>query len=113
MDLTIEGCPASCSNHGQCRVSGEGLWECRCYDGWDGIDCSVALEQNCLDNIDNDKGMILSLESQATFKAQLQFIAILSHQMVWSTAKTLNVVLIMHVVRVNYVSLLQNPLMSY
>lgn len=54
---TLEGCPASCSNHGQCRVSGEGLWECRCYDAWDGADCSVALEQNCSDNKDNDKGM--------------------------------------------------------
>lgn len=55
---TIEGCPAGCSNHGQCRVSGEGLWECRCYDGWDGIDCAVALEQNCGDNKDNDKGKL-------------------------------------------------------
>lgn len=54
---TIEGCPAGCSSHGSCRVSGEGLWECRCYDGWDGPDCAVALEQNCGDNKDNDKGM--------------------------------------------------------
>lgn len=54
---TIEGCPSGCSSHGQCRVSGEGLWECRCYDGWDGPDCAVALEQNCSDNKDNDKGI--------------------------------------------------------
>lgn len=54
----MEGCPSGCSNHGQCRVSGEGLWECRCYEGWDGVDCAVALEQNCGDNKDNDKGII-------------------------------------------------------
>lgn len=53
---TMEGCPSGCSNHGQCRVSGDGLWECRCYEGWDGVDCAVALEQNCGDNKDNDKG---------------------------------------------------------
>lgn len=45
-----------CQNHGSCRVSGEVLWECRCYEGWDGVDCSVQLEQNCGDNKDNDKG---------------------------------------------------------
>ena len=37
-------------------MSGEGSWECRCYDGWDGVDCGVALEQNCDDSKDNDKG---------------------------------------------------------
>lgn len=34
----------------------EAQWECRCYDGWDGPDCGVPLEQNCADNKDNDKG---------------------------------------------------------
>lgn len=53
---TMEGCPNSCSGHGQCRVSSDGAWECRCYDGWDGRDCSVALEQSCNDGKDNDKG---------------------------------------------------------
>lgn len=54
---TIEGCPNGCSAHGQCRVSGEGQWECRCYEGWDGPDCGIALELNCGDSKDNDKGM--------------------------------------------------------
>lgn len=45
-----------CNGHGQCRVSGEGQWECRCYDGWDGVQCAVQLEVNCGDNKDNDKG---------------------------------------------------------
>lgn len=53
---TQEGCPNSCSGHGQCRVNGDSLWECRCSDGWDGPDCSVLLEQNCADGRDNDKG---------------------------------------------------------
>lgn len=53
---TIEGCPNSCAGHGQCRVSGEGQWECRCYEGWDGPDCGIALELNCGDSKDNDKG---------------------------------------------------------
>jgi EGF-like domain len=45
-----------CSNHGQCRVTPEQLFECRCYDGWDGPDCSVPLEKDCKDGKDNDKG---------------------------------------------------------
>lgn len=45
-----------CSQHGQCHVSGELMWECRCYEGWDGADCSVPLEQSCGDNKDNDRG---------------------------------------------------------
>lgn len=48
----------SCSNHGQCRVNTEGQWECRCYDGWDGVRCDVQLEVNCGDNKDNDKGSV-------------------------------------------------------
>lgn len=46
----------SCSSHGQCRVGAEGLFECRCNDGWDGIDCSLPLEKDCKDGKDNDKG---------------------------------------------------------
>lgn len=53
---TQEGCPNTCSGHGQCRVNADSLWECRCSDGWDGRDCSVLLEQNCNDGRDNDKG---------------------------------------------------------
>lgn len=52
----MEGCPNSCSGHGQCRVSNDAQWECQCYNGWDGKDCSVLLEQNCNDGRDNDKG---------------------------------------------------------
>lgn len=45
-----------CSNQGQCRVGIEGLFECRCYDGFDGADCSFILEKDCKDGKDNDKG---------------------------------------------------------
>lgn len=53
----MEGCPSACTGHGNCRVDNEGFWECRCTDGWDGIDCSVALELNCNDLMDNDRGL--------------------------------------------------------
>ncbi|KAF4528732.1 hypothetical protein B566_EDAN008998 [Ephemera danica] len=59
---TLEGCPNSCSAHGQCKVNTDGAWECRCYDGWDGIDCSVALEQSCSDSRDNDKDGLVDCE---------------------------------------------------
>ncbi|XP_055596104.1 teneurin-m isoform X3 [Uranotaenia lowii] len=59
---TLEGCPNGCSQHGQCHVSGELMWECRCYEGWDGIDCSVPLEQNCGDNKDNDRDGLVDCE---------------------------------------------------
>lgn len=45
-----------CSNQGQCRVGLEGLFECRCFDGFDGADCSLVLEKDCKDGKDNDKG---------------------------------------------------------
>lgn len=56
---TLEGCLNGCSGHGQCRASGSGsagAWECRCYDGWDGPDCNIPVEQVCNDGRDNDKG---------------------------------------------------------
>lgn len=55
-DLSKQISILSCNGHGQCRVSGEGQWECRCYEGWDGTQCGVQLEVNCGDNKDNDKG---------------------------------------------------------
>ncbi|XP_035786936.1 teneurin-m-like isoform X9 [Anopheles albimanus] len=59
---TLEGCPSGCSQHGQCHVSAELMWECRCYEGWDGVDCSVPLEQNCGDNKDNDRDGLVDCE---------------------------------------------------
>ncbi|RZF37225.1 hypothetical protein LSTR_LSTR014116 [Laodelphax striatellus] len=59
---TMEGCPNSCSGHGQCRVNLDSLWECRCSEGWDGADCSVLLEQSCSDGRDNDKDGLVDCE---------------------------------------------------
>lgn len=39
-------------------MSNDAQWECQCYNGWDGKDCSVLLEQNCNDGRDNDKGTV-------------------------------------------------------
>lgn len=53
-----------CSSHGQCRVTPEQMFECRCYEGWDGPDCSVPLEKDCKDGKDNDKGEKMSIRRQ-------------------------------------------------
>lgn len=52
------GCENGCSRHGQCTLE-DGEYRCVCIDGWAGTDCSLALEMNCSDNIDNDHGMLL------------------------------------------------------
>ncbi|XP_026805650.1 teneurin-m isoform X3 [Rhopalosiphum maidis] len=59
---TLEGCPNSCSGHGQCRVNGDNVWQCKCADGWDGLDCNTQLERDCNDNIDNDKDGLMDCE---------------------------------------------------
>jgi hypothetical protein len=65
--LTNSICFNSCSSHGQCRVGGEGLFECRCNDGWDGIDCSLPLEKDCKDAKDNDKGQYYKINLKVFF----------------------------------------------
>lgn len=49
------GCENGCSGHGQCMLE-EGLYKCVCIQGWAGSDCSIPLEQDCQDDIDNDHG---------------------------------------------------------
>lgn len=49
------GCENGCSRHGQCTLE-NGEYRCDCIEGWAGSDCSIALEMNCKDNIDNDGG---------------------------------------------------------
>lgn len=82
---TIDGCPNTCSKHGQCvpiltainnigdnnrddddfdgiDIDGDNNnnnnieWRCQCNNGWDGHDCSAPQETNCNDEIDNDNG---------------------------------------------------------
>ncbi|BFG03072.1 teneurin-a [Drosophila madeirensis] len=50
---TLPGCENGCSRHGQCTLE-NGEYRCDCIEGWAGSDCSIALELNCKDNIDND-----------------------------------------------------------
>ncbi|XP_058985366.1 teneurin-a isoform X3 [Musca domestica] len=50
---TLPGCENGCSRHGQCTLE-NGEYRCDCIEGWAGSDCSIALEMNCKDNIDND-----------------------------------------------------------
>lgn len=49
------GCENGCSRHGQCTLE-DGEYKCVCIEGWAGSDCSLALEMDCNDNVDNDHG---------------------------------------------------------
>lgn len=55
----IAGCENGCSRHGQCTLE-DGEYKCVCIDGWAGHDCSIQLEMNCNDNIDNDHGKFIA-----------------------------------------------------
>lgn len=53
--LITAGCENGCSRNGQCTLE-DGEYRCECNQGWAGSDCSIPLEMNCKDNIDNDNG---------------------------------------------------------
>ena len=53
-----EGCPSECHNNGACQLFQDG-WKCSCTDGWKGIDCNVAMEVECENDNDDDKGKVL------------------------------------------------------
>lgn len=55
----LAGCENGCSRHGQCTLE-DGEYRCVCIEGWAGSDCSIPLEMNCKDNIDNDHGKFFS-----------------------------------------------------
>ncbi|KAL7013311.1 hypothetical protein ACKWTF_015326 [Chironomus riparius] len=86
---TIEGCPSGCNNHGQCRVGPEGMFECRCYDGWDGIDCSLPLEKDCKDGKDNDKDGLSDCEDPECCSQA----ACLTNQLCVSSPKPIDILL--------------------
>lgn len=58
------GCENGCSRHGQCTLE-NGEYRCDCIEGWAGSDCSIALEMNCKDNIDNDGGKYQSTHTES------------------------------------------------
>nr|CAD7437593.1 unnamed protein product [Timema bartmani] len=49
------GCRSACNHHGTCTLE-DGEYHCVCSDGWAGLDCSIRLELECDDDIDNDEG---------------------------------------------------------
>ena len=51
----VEGCPSECHNNGACQLFQDG-WKCSCRDGWKGIECNVAMEVECDNSDDDDKG---------------------------------------------------------
>lgn len=55
MCFYVAGCPQNCNGNGRCQ-SEEGEYKCECSMGWAGSDCSIQLETNCSDEIDNDHG---------------------------------------------------------
>ena len=54
--LLLAGCKSACNRHGTCALE-DGEYHCVCSDGWAGLDCSIRLEMECNDEIDNDEGM--------------------------------------------------------
>lgn len=59
ISIPLAGCENGCSRHGQCTLE-DGEYKCVCIEGWAGLDCSIQLEMNCNDNIDNDHGKFIS-----------------------------------------------------
>ena len=69
LHCTLEGCPGQCTGHGSCVAGGGGgfglgderEWSCECEGGWEGDDCSVRMESDCSDEVDNDAGTWFNL----------------------------------------------------
>ncbi|KAK1121690.1 hypothetical protein K0M31_010001 [Melipona bicolor] len=60
----IAGCENGCSRHGLCTLQ-DGEYSCECSTGWAGRDCSIRLEMECNDFIDNDEdGMMDCSDSE-------------------------------------------------
>lgn len=51
----LEGCENGCGNHGNC-VLANNEYSCMCDEGWESASCSVRLEMECNDEVDNDQG---------------------------------------------------------
>jgi hypothetical protein len=49
------------------------MYSCVCDDGWEGESCSVRLEMECSDEIDNDQGTLLMyIEFNITHKTWIR-----------------------------------------
>ncbi|XP_048511845.1 teneurin-a isoform X2 [Athalia rosae] len=51
---TLPGCENGCSGNGLCTLQ-EGEYRCDCSIEWAGRDCSIRLEMECSDGVDNDQ----------------------------------------------------------
>ncbi|VDN02037.1 unnamed protein product [Thelazia callipaeda] len=57
----IAGCVNDCNGNGACELfSGE--WKCACYTSYFGANCSLPVESNCEDGIDNDNDGLIDCE---------------------------------------------------
>nr|CAD7424065.1 unnamed protein product [Timema monikensis] len=54
MGVALPGCRSACNHHGTCTLE-DSEYHCVCSDGWAGLDCSIRLELECDDDIDNDE----------------------------------------------------------
>lgn len=61
-NIYLAGCENGCSRHGQCTLE-DGNYRCVCIEGWAGSDCSIPLEMNCHDDVDNDHGKLFNLKA--------------------------------------------------
>lgn len=58
--LFSAGCINACNRNGICALE-DGEYRCQCNTDWAGPDCSVRLETECNDEIDNDHGKYMSI----------------------------------------------------
>lgn len=70
-------------------MGAENLFECRCNDGWDGIDCSLPLEKDCKDGKDNDKDGLTDCEDPECCSQ----VACSAHQLCVSAPKPVDILL--------------------
>lgn len=55
--FSTAGCENGCTRHGLCTLQ-DGEYSCECSTGWAGRDCSIRLEMECNDFVDNDQGKL-------------------------------------------------------
>ncbi|XP_075213771.1 teneurin-a transmembrane protein [Lycorma delicatula] len=61
---TLPGCINACNRNGICALE-DGEYRCQCNSDWAGPDCSVRLETECNDEVDNDHdGMVDCSDSE-------------------------------------------------
>ncbi|KAL4003026.1 GHH signature containing HNH/Endo VII nuclease toxin family protein [Acanthocheilonema viteae] len=57
----IAGCVNDCNGNGICRLF-SGQWKCACHTSFFGENCSLPIESNCDDGVDNDNDGLIDCE---------------------------------------------------